>query len=1277
MTTNTVSARRGINGAAAPDATGSRFWNLRRVFALALMLIIPITMIFGSASGAFAEEEDEEDAVAALNFYRLSSSVTALFSEANKPNSKIEAPEGDTAWQDVATNASSAGSFVGYVDDDYNPIAGWLNSETAQSSDATGYNTLIPAPGGVFAGIAGAQHYGFYGATLQGLGLDTTSTGLSLGFFNTMLGGVVMLLYILTAAVDGLFSIILTIMDWLNPFKLFYVGVNAVSPEFANGMTGGQGPPGFLGSLAEWIGGWYQVLNSLSWTVLVPIFMATFIMGILLFKKMDKGSGLKKLFIRVLFIGLGLPLLGSMYTGMLGAMNTATDDGNASSTKVVLSTYVDFEGWALDQRLRIPEGATIEWHAPESGTSDDRTANKPSGAAQAGVRDTALLINAQVFGLEGVEAIGDTDEDVAWGEAIRGGETDWSTTQFGDIISMLFRYMANEQVSASAFETESKATLSGDALNLAPAWFDGYIGDPEEVVEASEHEYKPPEDDGVKIKIAPNANPLLVTAEGTGLRMTGGGNAMGTLRQFETAGEAGEVDDCGRQLSTHEGKPMPCNLAPLAMYNYLNTDFGSTSLHSYSSGRSSSEATRSVHSSVSMVGTGTMSFIYWFNAVVLLGSFVLIGFGYAFSMIMGNIRRGIQLITAIPFATLGAIAGIAKVIVYSIALIMEVIITIFLYKFVQEFLIALPSIFEKPFAGVLNNGDAGEAAALVGYLSSSGLVAIIITLAAIALTIMFTIMALRLRKSIVKAVEEASTKIIEKFMDTSASPGGGGGGMMPALAGGAAAGAGAAVGNRMMGGGGGGGGKKPSGSNTGGTNGPGAISSGDEGPDGGGGGFLGGDVDTDGALDSDGTMALEGSDSETAALEGGADAEAAEGSQGSGSPMSGSGGPAGSDPAGETELGKQVESSGLSNPTGDAAEAADGANGPEAGADGGAVEGSAAEGAEGGAEGGNIDQPAVGDGDAMDSASGSMQDSADGYKEADQAKLSAGTEGAQAAGHGAAAVGRGVAGDGAGAAKSAGDAADHGGQAASADAKSRQASADAGKSSLDSQNTQGDKQRAQQMKQGQQVSGAGKTVSGAAGAAGGAGGGAGGKAPSTGGGKTPAPSSGGKSPASSSSGGKTPSTGGKTPAPSSGGKSPASAPKTPSNGQKTPSGQSSGGQAPTRRSNSGGGGTGNGGRNQAPARSTSQGSRPAPKQAPKSPAPRPAAPKPQAPKPATPKPAAPKQTPKPAAQPKKPAPARRSGNTGAARDGVRKAQTAKRRTDAAKRRRGRKGGKKG
>src|SRR5699024_300178 len=172
----------------------SRRWSGKRLLALLLMGLVAVTLIFGSAGVAFADEdEDEDDAVAALNFYRLSSSVTALFSEASKPDTDITSDDDeDSLWTDVSSYASSGGSLVGYVDDDYNPIAGWLNSKTAQSSDAIGYNTLVSEEtNGVFTGSGGPRDYAFFGATLQSLGLDTTSTGLSLGFFNTMLGGIV------------------------------------------------------------------------------------------------------------------------------------------------------------------------------------------------------------------------------------------------------------------------------------------------------------------------------------------------------------------------------------------------------------------------------------------------------------------------------------------------------------------------------------------------------------------------------------------------------------------------------------------------------------------------------------------------------------------------------------------------------------------------------------------------------------------------------------------------------------------------------------------------------------------------------------------------------------------------------------------------------------------------------------------------------------------------------------------------------------------------------
>ncbi|MCK9871442.1 hypothetical protein MRI28_17660 [Nocardiopsis dassonvillei] len=1026
-----------------PSGKGSGV--LARLVVWALVLVFPLTLLLGATGTAHAD--DAEDTLDRLSFYRLSSSMTALFSTAQEPSSDIDLE--DTDWDRLLENPASAGSMLGYADSDYNPIMGWLNSRTAQSSDSVGYDTLMGNEDAGLEGVNGAREYALFGATLNGLGLDSTSTGLSLGFFNAIAGGIIFILFAATAAIDVLWSVLIDALSWLNPFKLFYWAVYALNPEFANGMTGGERPEGVFSSLAGWIGSWYLVLVELSWTVMVPLFIGTFLFSIVMFKKFDKGSGLKKLFIRLLFLGLGLPLLGSMYTGMLNAMDAATEEGNSGSTRVVLSTFVDFEGWAMQQRLRVPDSdehdVYIEW---------DNRRNAPSGRSQASVRELALLINAQVMGLEGRIDPVSTDAGTSWGETALepAAESVFAESDYSEVSDILFRYMGNAHVSASSFETQSKATLDCDEDSCdARAWFDDYIGDPEEVADL---------EDNVPI----DQNPLIWVDEGTGLGVTRQLQDEGVeslfdyiLYRYSIFHTRGDVSDCGLSLATAEGSPEACNLSPLAMYNYLNTDFGPTSYTAYSSGKSTSEATRSIHNSVSMVGTGTMSFVYWTNAVVLLGAFITIGFGYAIAMVIGNIRRTFQLMTAIPFATLGAISGIAKVIIYSIAMIMEVVVTLFLYKFVQEFLLSIPSIIEIPFSQVLNSRGEGDEAGMIAFLVSGGFVAMIVTLVSIIAVILFTVMAMRLRKTLVKAVEEASTKLVEKLTDSQVAPPGGGGGMLPAMAGGAAGGAGSALANRMMGGGVPQGGKGP---NAGGTNGGGpegistsAANSNDTRVD--------GDVDTDGVLEGP---------------ESGDDGDDRQ--PGPGLDPGGQGG----DAAREAELGRQVESEGLSLPPGSDAP------GPS-----------------------DPDNPRVGDGgEPMDVAAASAQQSADDYKQSDQARVGAVRDGAEAGVHAGIAFGRGAAGDAKGAAESGGKAAEKGGSAMAKNAQASQHRENAGKSSLDNQAPNPKHQ--QRIQQGQQISQAGRTVSDTAGmASGGTGGKPGGGGPKPNGSAPPTGKGGGNS----------------------------------------------------------------------------------------------------------------------------------------------------------------------
>lgn len=769
-----------------PTSTGTvrdqKRTRLTRWVALGMLVLIPLIAVLGVFGGS-AWAKDDDDNTMSLSFYKVASSTTAFFSTIQEPGNTT--PFGDK-WQDIIKSPADAGSLLGYADPDFSSVSGWLASKLSGSSDAIGYDTLLISNGDDTkhsgSNFQGMINYAYYGAALNGMGLDGTSTGLSVGFMNWISGGVVMLLFILGGSVDFLFNSIISVLGLLNPFKLFYVGVQAIDPSLADGMTGGDSDVGPLSGLASFIGGWYKILTELSWTVMVPLFVAILIVSLVLFKKMDRGGAIKKIVVRILFIGIGLPLLGSMYTGVLDSMQDASSSGNTGSARVVMSTYVDFQGWAMNSRLAVPSGATIEW---------DPSTDQPSGKAQAQVRNTTLAINNWTHGTDLSQIVsGDKGADDFAQQVMDGRATDRASSSktFSTAYDMLDRFMKNKQVSAADFETIAKGDTTqspyfqsnGDEVKK---WFDDLNQKADDLN-----------------KYDPTQNPVVAVKSGTGLKVSGTGDDVHKFSSNVSSCSASGTQVATGGTGSNAGTPRSCNLSPLAMYNYLNTDFDSTSMKMYSSSDVASEATRSIHNSVDQVGTGTMSVLYWIDAVVLLGSFVLVGVGYAMALLFGSIKRSIQIVTSVPFATIGALAAIGKVLVYSAALILELIVTVFVYKLVQELLTSLPQLLEMPFAAFLNNGSSGALANYVTWLVSGWGFTMTVTLVSIIGIIMMTILALRVRKSVVKAMEEAVTKIVEKFLSTGVGMPAGGK-LGPALAGGLAQGAGAAAANRMVTGG--------------------------------------------------------------------------------------------------------------------------------------------------------------------------------------------------------------------------------------------------------------------------------------------------------------------------------------------------------------------------------------------------------------------------------------------------------------------------------------------
>lgn len=806
-----ISQKRSSRATAAPGGR-ARPGLFKRITAIVLM-----TLLTGVAALALSSPAKAAEDLPNYSFYNLSSSLAGFFSNTKSPDADAKALNGDV-WGSVVNDPGSAGSMLGYLDTKVSNVIEYMASQISGSSSAMGYNSLInstQSSDGNGTATPGMLDYAHFGATLNAMGLDSMSTGLSLNFLPLVGGSLMMLLYILTGAVDLVFTGMIATLSALNPFKLFYVGVNAISPKFAQGMVGGEAAPTFLGGLSSWIGTWYKVLTGMSWTVLVPLFIAVLLLSLLLRKQMDRGSAIRKLLIRIVFIGVGLPLMGSMYTGALNGMGDATKNGSAGSTQVVLSTYVDFQNWAMKNRLSVPEKGVVEW---------DATGHKPTDKAVANVRTTALEINKSVNpNWSGINSTLNVEAGKSWASAAmkpESGAAAGGLNGYLATIDLLARYMGGAKVEAASFETAAKGDISTslpynlpgtDGKKKVDGWFTDFK-DPRKGLPAINNA------DVVK------NNPVLRVADGSGLKASPAGVATG-VKKFTSPTQ----DGCYEWVSDSMGGPRYCNMSPLSLYNYLNTSFGSDSMTMYSSAKATSGATREMHNAVTQVGTGTMSGLYWLNAIVLLASFVVIGFGYAFSMVFSNVKRSFQLVTAIPFATLGALPGIGKVVIYSAAMILEIIVTLFIYRFIQVFLLSIPQIVEIPFSTALNAASAGGDTT-TATLMFGGTLSMVMTVLSIIGLVVFTVLALRTRGSLVKAINEAVTKLVDKFMETNVAPPGGGG-LMPALAGGMASGAGMAAANKVMGG-------KPTGGKkvAGSGNGPTPVTTGNVPPSGGPGG---------------------------------------------------------------------------------------------------------------------------------------------------------------------------------------------------------------------------------------------------------------------------------------------------------------------------------------------------------------------------------------------------------------------------------------------------------
>ncbi len=772
------------------------------------------------------EDEDTKEAINNLSLYRMGSALTAFYTNnlipggpedssssdsddedsedsgdsegatnSDSGDSETEGTTGLKAWKKLLSSPAMAGGFLAAPNDDFQESQKWMFGAGGGVNDATLSYSSVDRSDEFDADDAGVSKYGYFGAMLAGLGLDSTSSSGTVDGVVSSTGGVFMLAaYTVAGAVDTIFDTFLELLQTLNPFRLLTDALTKDSgSSFASGMpSAAEGEHGMFDDLREFLGDMYTGFVQLGWLVTVPVLIGFTAMAIVLSRRFNASDGIKKLAIRIAFIGVGIPLLGSTYTGALESMQGASgDSAKANATKVVMSTYVDFEGWT-DTRLQLPthelreqgfsgiggNGAVFGW---------DKEANTPTDTAQARVRKTASSINAMVANAQDNKDVADVlksrngsgshgDAQFNSDTVTEGKELERSngnaTGAYKYTADLLRRYIKGDRVSSSDYEGRVKGGIHAwagddkDRQKTARAWVQDFT---------DANSLQGMDDEAV----ADLSNPLIQVDENSGLKTQPGGYGEVGFDNSAEGVEGCKPDDIAKLEDAGDGKvTLPsCNLSALAMYNYLNTDFGSTSMRMYSPDKSTSTFQRVEHNSVTPVGSGLMQYIYWFSAMTLLISFAIIGIIYGITLVFSSIRRGIQLIMAIPFGLMGFIAGASKAVIYTIAMFLEIFLTLFAYKVIQEFMMAIPALIETPLVEHLSSEESKTIAggiglgALAAGTSNPATVVLIVTLLSTIGIIIFTMLAIKLRGSIVSAMEEAVTQAINKVVGTGVSSG--------------------------------------------------------------------------------------------------------------------------------------------------------------------------------------------------------------------------------------------------------------------------------------------------------------------------------------------------------------------------------------------------------------------------------------------------------------------------------------------------------------------------
>lgn len=731
-----------------------------------ILVLLTIVICLSCAYGLTVKLDPTVNAAATSKTSATDYSWATMSQAAAQYLGQTTSPDG-THGADVNVPSSStgfAGAFLGYLTPDNESnysVASLESANTVAYSYTTldKFSSMFDSNGTEWRDSA--KVYAGFGYALTSAGVDEpVIIGQTADDKRNIIGPIVLIIFLLCMALPKFFEMVLTFLSVANPFRLF-LGSGSVLRSIVPSIATGAGfdnrntdvqstMSNALNTLADTVTGLYNALYNLSFAAVIPIMIALALFAWLVLRK-SAGSVFKNLIIRVVFIGLGVPLMLACYTAAIDSVKDFIIKASTGTPiTVITSTFCDYGTWVLGKfssgfdYMQLPKGVTLKVNQSGDTYEYDNTSTSDRRLVQ--------LLNAKANYIFAIDtALSDeisaekiAEDDIKLVSSVSGTSGQAKTKA---VINLLQSYTKGEYITAGNLATKLNSVFSYHSENVQKQYMilfnqsNNWSDFDPKYVAGFKHDVP----DGAFIVDIDDANAKSFAEN----RLVGTSLVENSRNLFYTTGTSGFASGS----YSGEGASPFCKMAA---YNMLSSTFSDTAVTVYSTTATSTNQVQLAHYSVSIAGQGYMELAYVFDACAIMCCLMVLGYGYGFALLFACFKGLIQIFPKVLTGMIGSIKGIAGSVALIAALIVEIIGTCIMYALGSMFVEGVYRLIEEPLAKILTSvADLpAQAAALVTIVAS----AIII--------IKLTMTLLKYRTAVVKSVSETATSFINKFMQT-------------------------------------------------------------------------------------------------------------------------------------------------------------------------------------------------------------------------------------------------------------------------------------------------------------------------------------------------------------------------------------------------------------------------------------------------------------------------------------------------------------------------------